>query len=506
MKLVSFALLLSFWSLSAQEKPNILIIYADDLGYGDLECYNSDGKIPTPHLNKLADEGMLFRDAHSSSAVCTPSRYTLLTGRYHWRSKLQKGIVALWGKPIITPERKTVASIAKSQGYNTACIGKWHLGWDWPIPSSKLSYFQGKKGKQAIATDEQRKLWHEAFSKPIKGGPLAVGFDYYFGTDVPNWPPYCFIENERTIGIPTEFADSAILVKNQASKQGPALKGWTLEPILPALENRVVDYLEEQSERKEPFLLYMPLTSPHTPLSVNKEWLGKSDLSLYADFVMETDAVVGAVLKKLESTGQMDNTLVIFTSDNGCAHYIGAKDMEKKGHFPSGGLRGYKSDAWEGGHRVPFIVKWPKGKVQAGSKCDQLIHQADIFMTIADVLNVEVQANVAEDSFSFLSTLTDKKQTVRKNAVSCSMKGVPSIRQGDWKLIYSRGSGGWTKGDSGHDYQLYNLSNDLAEQNNLALKMPEKVKELQVLMESLIRKGRSNLGPVQKNDVAVKRY
>ncbi|MEO1524203.1 MAG: sulfatase-like hydrolase/transferase [Planctomycetota bacterium] len=239
--------------------PNIVVLYADDLGYGDVSCYNPERcKIATPNIDRLAAEGMRFTDGHSSSGVCTPSRYTILTGRYHWRSRLQKGIVGLWGAPVIAPERMTIASLAKQHGYQTACIGKWHLGWDWPIADEQKKFFRSPAKKPLRATDEHRRAWRDVFSKPIGGGPTAVGFDEYFGTDVPNWPPYCFIENDRTVGIPSEYANAPLLKKNQASKQGPALADWTLEPILPALGERAVDFIRRESKTENPFLLYLP--------------------------------------------------------------------------------------------------------------------------------------------------------------------------------------------------------------------------------------------------------
>ena len=232
-------------SLSAQDdvstRPNILIIYADDLGYGDVGCYNPEkGKIATPHIDRLASQGMKFTDGHSSSAVCSPSRYTILTGRYHWRSRLQKGIVGLWERPLIAADRMTIGTLAKQQGYRTACIGKWHLGWDWPIPNDRAALFKKRPKGQGIATAEQREVWKEVFTRPIGGGPSTRGFDVYFGTDVPNWPPYCFIEQDHTVGIPSEFLATSLLGNNQASQQGPALKDWTLEPILPALGDHAV--------------------------------------------------------------------------------------------------------------------------------------------------------------------------------------------------------------------------------------------------------------------------
>jgi arylsulfatase A len=498
-------------------KPNILIIYADDLGYGDVQCYNPQrGKIPTPHIDGLAAQGMRFTDGHSSSGVCSPSRYTLLTGRYHWRTRLQSGIVDVFGEPLIAPDRMTIGTLAKQQGYRTACIGKWHLGWDWPVAkpqSSLLSPVTGlskegaeKNTAQATATEEQLAAWREIFSKPIAGGPSTRGFDYYFGTDVPNWPPFCFIENDRTLGIPSEFLPQNLMGNPQASKQGPALKDWKLEGILPALGDRAIQFIDESMKRKEPFLVYMPLTSPHMPLAVNPEWKGKSGLNLFADLVMETDAQVGRVLAALEKSGAADNTIVIFTSDNGCAPYIGLPDMEKMGHYPSGPLRGAKADAWEGGHRVPFIVRWP-GVVKAGSVCDQLVYQADFIRTFADLFRVTLPENAGEDSFSLMPLLKGDDKPIREHGVSASSQGTPAVRGSSWKYIPAPGSGGWGKGgDQSQPVQLYNIAEDIGETKNLAAVMPEKVDEMNALLERLITHGRSTPGPKQPNDVKVKRY
>jgi arylsulfatase A-like enzyme len=512
---MTFTKLRAFFTMAALTqalfaKPNIIVIYADDLGYGDVQSYNPErGKIPTPNIDKLASQGMRFTDAHSSSGVCSPSRYTLLTGRYHWRSKLQNSIVGLWEKPLITPDRLTIGGLAKKSGYRTACIGKWHLGWDWPIAEGKKKFFSSgaNNGKGTpTATDEQKAAWKDTFSKPIPGGPTAVGFDEYFGTDVPNWPPYCFIENDRTVGIPSAFAAAALLEKNQASKQGPALEGWTLEPILPALGDRASAFIEREAKTPEPFLLYLPLTAPHTPLAVNEEWKGKSGLGLYADFVMETDAVIGRVLDALEKSGAATNTLVVLTSDNGTAPYIGVEELEAKGHFPSGPLRGYKSDAWDGGHRVAFIVRWP-GMVKAGSECGALVSQADLMATFAEALGTKLADNQGEDSFSLMPLLKGGMGSIRENAVSASISGVPALRLGDWKYIAAPGSGGWGKGgDQSQPLQLYNLAEDIGENNNLAAKDTERLAQMQGLLESIIEKGRSTPGPDQKNDVQVRRF
>ena len=246
MKYFAILLLITTQAIAA-DHPNIVVIYADDLGYGDVSCYNPErGKIPTPHIDRFATEGMRFTDAHSSSGVCTPSRYTLLTGRYHWRTRLQRGIVGIWEEPLIAPDRLTLAGLLKTNGYSTACIGKWHLGWDWPIGPEQKKYFSGKP--RQITTDEHRAAWRAVFSKPIAGGPTTRGFDEYFGTDVPNWPPFCFIENDRTVGIPSEFLPSRMFGGNQASVWGPALKDWKLEPILPALGDRASQFIKRAAK------------------------------------------------------------------------------------------------------------------------------------------------------------------------------------------------------------------------------------------------------------------
>jgi len=492
--------------VTSAELPNVVLIYADDLGYGDVQCYNPDrGKIATPNIDRLASQGMKFTDAHSSSGVCSPSRYTILTGRYHWRSRLQSGIVGLWGAPLITSDRVTIGSLAKQNGYDTAAVGKWHLGWNWDIPRGQATSFKARP-KTGIVSRETRSVWKEVFSRPIKGGPTAVGFDQYFGTDVPNWPPYCFIENERTVGIPSVYLPQRLLGNNQASQQGPALEGWTLEPILPALGNRAEKYIQSRSDSEKPFLMYMPLTSPHTPLSVNKAWIGKSGLGLYADFVIETDAIVGQVLDAIDAAGLAANTLVLFTSDNGCAPYIGVSDLEKQGHYPSGPLRGYKADAWEGGHRVPFIVRWP-GKVKPSSECGQLVHQADVLATLAAIFETPLAVNQGEDSFSLVPLLQGQNTPIRTTSVSCSIRGIPSLRDGQWKYIAAPGSGGWGKGgDQTQSLQLYDLANDLEERVNLAAERPGQLKEMVELLEKVISDGRSTPGPRQPNDVPVRRH
>ena len=495
-------------------KPNILIILADDLGYGDVHSYNPErGKIATPNIDALAAQSMRFTDAHSSSGVCSPSRYTLLTGRYHWRSRLQVGIVGVFGAPLIAPDRLTLPSLVKQHGYRTAAIGKWHLGWDWPMTAEQRKLLQphakGAKQDEALAatpTPEQLAAWNDIFGKQIPGGPTTRGFDSYFGTDVPNWPPYCFIENDRTQGIPSEFLPARDFKNNRASLHGPALKDWSLEHILPTLGDRACAFITESAKKPEPFLLYLPLTSPHTPLAVNEPWKGKSNLNPYADFVMETDAVIGRVLDALEKSGAAANTLIVFTSDNGCAPYIGAAELEKMGHFPSGPLRGYKADVWEGGHRVSFVVRWP-GVVKPASTCSQLVHHADVIATVAEILGAKLPETAGEDSISFLPLLKGSTQPIREHAISTASSGVPGLRVGNWKYIPGPGGGGFGKGgEKSPPVQLYDLSNDIGEKKNLTAEQPERVAQMKALLEKLITDGRSTPGAPQKNDVAVRRF
>ncbi|OQB37935.1 MAG: Arylsulfatase [Candidatus Latescibacteria bacterium ADurb.Bin168] len=490
-------------------RPNIVYILADDLGYGDVSCFNPEGRIPTPNIDRVAAQGMRFTDAHATSSVCSPSRYSILTGRYNWRSLLQKGIVGPYGDPLIAAHRLTVAGLLRQNGYATACIGKWHLGqgWDFPVTGDFLP--SHRAGDVPEATPEQRARWREAFSRPTTGGPTTRGFDSYFGVDVPNWPPYCYIENDRTVGIPDEFLPERLLVNNQASIPGPALAGWGFEQLLPEFARRAEQFVSEQARAGRSFFLYMPLTSPHTPLAVNDEWKGKSGLNLYADFVMETDAIVGLVLKAIEDSGVEGSTIVMFASDNGCAHYIGVKDLEAKGHFPSAHYRGYKSDAWDGGHRIPFAVRWP-GVTPPGVECGQLVCLADLMATCADVLGTPLPGDAGEDSVSILPLLEGEDHPVRRYVVHHSIEGKFAIRDGRWKLVLCPGSGGWTEPNDRTaaeqglpPVQLYDMEADPGERVNLQARRRDVVNELVTALEEQVSAGRSTPGPSQANDVPV---
>jgi arylsulfatase A-like enzyme len=406
----------------------------------------------------------------------------------------------------------TIAGLLQSQGYRTACIGKWHLGWNWPATAAQrphLTRFADKRAADAaplLVTPADRAAWTAIFSQPIGGGPTTVGFERYFGTDVPNWPPYCFIDQDRTVGIPDALLSDDLLNNHQAGKQGPALAGWTLEPILPTLVERAQRFITDAATAKQPFLLYLPLTTPHTPLAVNPAWRGRSGLnSAVADLVMETDDAIGRVMSTLSTLGLERDTLVLLSSDNGMAPYTGAADLEAKGHFPSGPLRGYKGDAYEGGHRVPFIVRWPAVS-PAGRVSHQLVHQADLMATLAEVIGVPLPPTAGEDSVSLLPLLRGEDRPVREHAISAGMHGVPALRVGTWKLISGRPGGSFLK-DRGEDtVSLYDLSNDLGEQVDRSAKEPERVRDMRALLERLIIAGRSTPGEPARNDVEVRRY
>ena len=383
-------------------RPNIVFILADDLGYGDVQCLNPAGKIPTPCLDRLAAAGMIFTDAHSSSAVCTPTRYGLLTGRYNWRSRLKSGVLGGMSPPLIEPGRLTVPAFLQQQGYHTACIGKWHLGMDWSLKPGEVPF------NDNIENGEHG--WRVDFSQPIARGPNDAGFDYFFGIAASlDMVPYTFIENDRVTEIPTENKAFPLMLgrTDRMTRRGPAGAAFEAEDVLPTLTRKAVEYLEQHavdSKTGKPFFLYVPLNAPHTPIAPTKEWRGKSGLNFYADFVMQTDASVGTVLEALDRLALAHDTLVVFTSDNGCSPEANFDELLAKGHNPSAQFRGTKADIFDGGHRVPFLVRWP-GRVQPGTTSDQLICLNDLFATCAEMLGQTLPDTAAEDSVSILPAL-----------------------------------------------------------------------------------------------------
>ncbi len=489
--------------------PNIVFFLADDMGYGDVSCFNPAGRIKTPHFDRLAQGGMRFTDAHSSSAVCSPSRYGVLTGRYNWRSTLQSGIVGPYGDPLIAPDRTTVPGFLKRHGYYSGCIGKWHLGMGWDFEKDASFRPEGTPGKDLVATGADRAAWQDAFTRPTTGGPTTRGFDEYFGVDVPNWPPYCYIENDRTVGVPSEYLPDRLLGNNLASIAGPAMPYWHFEQLLPEWAKRADRFIEARARNDEPFFLYLPMTSPHTPLSVNKPWIGKSGLdNLYADLVLETDDVFGRILDSLARHGVADNTLVMVTSDNGCAPYIGVDRLEARGHRPSAHLRGYKSDVWDGGHRMPFIARRP-GVIEPGSVCDELVCLTDLLATCAEIVGDPLSDDEGEDSVSMMPLFGGSATPIRSHLVNHSVQVKFAIRDRRWKLVLCPGSGGWTKPDAEAaaeglpPVQLYDMESDPGERNNLHRERPDRVKELVATLEKLVHDGRSTPGAKRTNDADV---
>ena len=472
--------------------PNILYILCDDLGYGDVHALNpARGKIATPNLDRLAAQGMTFSDMHSGSSVCTPTRYGILTGRYCWRSHLQAGVLMGTSAPLIVPGRLTVAELLRRNGYATACIGKWHLGMELP---------------RKAGTSSRKLVENIDYKAPIRQGPTTVGFDYYYGIVASlDMPPFAFIENDRFT--------TAATVRKKWLREGPAAPDFEAVNVLPTLTRKAVEYIgrqAEESRKGKPFFLYLPLNSPHTPIVPSKEWQGKSGISPYADFVMQTDAAVGELLAALDRSGLADSTLVLFTSDNGCSPAAKVAELEARGHFPSAEFRGYKSDIWDGGHRVPFLARWP-GHVKAGTKTDQPGCLTDLMATCAGLVGATLPDNAAEDSVSLLSVLAGTATNpVREAVVHHSIQGKFAIRQGPWKLELCPGSGGWSKpGDKEAKkqglpaVQLYDMMQDAGERRNLAAEKPEVVKQLTALLEKYVADGRSTPGAPQKNDAPI---
>jgi arylsulfatase A-like enzyme len=477
-----------------QNKPNIIYILADDMGFGDMGCNNPDSKIPTPNLDRLARQGMRFTDAHAPSSVCTPSRYSLLTGQYCWRTKLKQGVLWPWDPALVETDRLTVAKLLRRNGYRTACIGKWHLGWNWPT----LDGQPANKGVQCGVWDQTIRNELGAnidYSQPIHGGPIDCGFDYYFGDDVPNFPPYTWIENNQVVEIPSEKKPS-----DMYGHPGAMAPGWQLDEVMPELTRRSVEYIENVTN--EPFFLYVALTAPHTPIVPAKEFKGKSDAGAYGDYVYQVDWCVGQVLAALQRRNIEDNTIVIFTSDNGpeprpSNEYMGAYNQVRQfRHYSMGHLRGAKLDTWEGGHRVPFLVRWPEGTAK-GMECNQLILLNDLLATCADLLGVKLPEGEGQDSISMLPLLQGKTDmAVREFAVHQSCSGKFAIRKGDWVFIDapsgddSNSEPQWFKRERGytsHNFEgeLFNLSEDIAERVNCYGDRPEVVSELSELLESV---------------------
>jgi arylsulfatase A-like enzyme len=482
-------------------KPNIIYILADDLGIGDLSIYNENSKIITPHLDAFGAEGMMFTDAHTSSSVCTPTRYGILTGRYNWRTPLKQFVT--WGTSpmLIKDDRLTVADILQQHGYRTAGIGKWHLGLNWTTNDGvqDYEYYSGIDDRYAFDRID--------YTKPLQKGALDLGFDYsYLLPASLNMPPFVYVENNKATMVPTGISER----KRSEDPYATWIKGvisddFVHEQVLPVFVQKSISYIKENAGGDKPFFLYLPLPAPHNPILPIAPWAGKSNINPYADFVVMIDDLMGEIFKTIKESGIEENTLVIFTSDNGCAHNANFPVLLAKGHNPSYIYSGEKGSYWEGGHRVPFLVKWPK-RIKPNTVCDETICTTDFMATCADIVDYKVKDNEAEDSYSMMPLFNQEKGYDRETTIHHSKTGIFAIRKGDWKLIVSPNSGITAAGQPEKlaeklpENILYNLKTDIGEKTNVAEKFPEVVNELKDLLIKQINEGRSTPGTIQEND------
>lgn len=484
-KVILYSSLICVTTIKAQ-KPNVILILADDLGYGDISAFNKESMINTPNIDYLANNGMIFTDAHSSSALSTPSRYSILTGRYSWRTYLKKGAFDGYAKPLIEKERKTIAQMFSKNGYNTACIGKWHLGWNWV-------YKKDAKNKKSVD-----------YKQPITNGPTERGFDYFWGIPASlDMSPYVYVENDRVVTIPDHIIGKGkgLLLMHG----GDAGKGFKPEECLTKIVNHGISYINSQKDSKKPFFLYLPITAPHTPVLPSDEYKGKTKTGPYGDFVIMIDDMIGKITENLKKNGQLENTIIVFTSDNGCAPYIGVKKMESLGHYPSYIYRGYKTDIYEGGHRVPLIVSW-QGRYNNDIN-KSLVSLTDFYATFAQMLGYKLSDDEAVDSYSLWPILMKRKNSVRNDIVFQSGEGRLALRNNKLKLIFYAGSGGWgfpqyneLKGLP--HMQLFDINKDVSEVENLIYdkKYETDIRLMVELMRKYVIEGRTTSGPKQHND------
>ena len=491
---------------SIAETPNIVLILADDMGYGDVHALNAKSTIPTPNLDKLSADGLTFTDAHSPSAVCTPTRYGLLTGRYCWRTSLKKGVLGGYSKPLLASDRSTIGTMLRKAGYRTGTVGKWHLGMEMPMKADSAGTQRRWSGDPGVD-----------FGGVIKDSPIHHGFDYYFGVSASlDMAPYVYVRNDRFTMLPT-IQQPAVKFPHFVRK-GPLATDFVIDEVLDKLTEEASKFITQSAGGNKPFFLYMPLTGPHKPTQPHARFKGKTKLSEYGDFVHQVDWTVGQVLKSIDDSGARDDTLVIFTSDNGS--YMRRYDEADKedhtdsaniqayraeNHRANGILRGTKADIWEAGHRVPMFVRWPR-HIKAGEKLNKIVCLTDIYATLAQVTEQQLSENEAEDSISVIPTVEANTNSMVKwrprgirpsrgvPVIHHSVSGMFAIRDGDWKLVAGNGSGGREaprgKPDEG-PFQLFNLKDDLSEKKNVADQHPDVVERLTKRLMELREAGRS---------------
>jgi len=474
-----------------RKKPNIVYILADDLGYGDVSSLNPGCPFTTTNFDCLAEEGMSFTDAHATSAVCTPSRYSIITGRYNWRSKLKSYVLGGFSPPLIDNNRKTVAQLLRKGGYATHMVGKWHLGMTLP------------KGEGFVEAQEFGDSYPIDYTKPIENGPTSVGFDSYYGISGSlDMPPYVYIKDDRFTAVPTRTTKGS---GKGFWREGLTADDFVHEEVLDHLTDKALEVIRENKDN--PFFLYFALPAPHTPILPHPKFRGASNTNAYGDFVLHCDDVVGRVLDALKENGIDEHTLVILTSDNGCSPMADFAELAQFGHNPSYHFRGMKSDIFEGGHRVPLLMRWPDA-IKPNTVCNTLVCLSDFYATIADILNLALAEDEAVDSVSLLPLLQDCSHSeVRSSLVHQSLDGSLSLRKGKYKLEMCKGSGGWSspvphsKEELGlPSIQLYDLQTDVAETMNIASEHPQLVEAMKEELTAIVQAGRSTPGPVQHND------
>jgi len=465
---------------SASGLPHIIFILADDMGYGDISAINKEAKVNTPHLDRIVNEGMYFTDAHSGSAVCTPTRYGVLTGRYCFRTRLKSGVLVGHSPSLIEPGRMTIAQLLSQKGYHSACIGKWHLGLDWQKKDPSQPLFTGSNW-------DIKSTHNINYQATVRGGAVDHGFDHEYilpaSLDI---PPYCFISNQHVVGDSLTRVEGIREGRGLFWRPGDATNDFDFTQILPHLTQQATAYITQRHAQSpgSPFFLYFPLTAPHTPWVPTEDFQGSSEAGTYGDFVQQVDHTVGRLLSTLDSLGIADRTLIMFSSDNG-SHWM-PSDIDSFDHHANYHFSGMKSDAWEGGHRVPLLARWPD-YIPSQSTSDQMVCLTDLFATFAAITHQSLPYYAAEDSYSFLSALTATEDTLptRQDIIHHSIDGTFAIRQDQWKLILGRGSGGWSSAGDPSDPpgQLYNLQTDVGETQNVYLQYPQKVAALTQLLD-----------------------
>lgn len=506
-----------------EKTPNVILIFADDVGIGDISCFNVNSKIQTTQLDRLAERGMRFADSHSISALCTPSRYGLLTGTYSWRSPLKSYVLPGDSIPLIEEGRRTLAQMFKEKGYQTAAVGKWHLGLGWKLKDEKdfetfglnpSDYAQpehqmGRSGDFNILSGMYDMEGLDIdYSQPIKDGPLTKGFDYFYGTPASiDQPPYVIIENDRVVEEPTSVSG----IPNIERQSGVHQQEWQNGVIAPnydhkalprQMQNKVLELLDAFHQKDSPFFLYYPVHIAHGPILPEKQFEGASGIGPYGDIILQLDAYVGEIQDKLVELGVEEDTMIVFTSDNGASAVADFPHLLAHGHNPSAHFRGEKFDVWEGGHREPTIISYPR-LIPENTLCDELIAHTDFYRTFADLIGYNIRGDEALDSESMLDVLKDTREKGRQALVVTSANGAFSIRKGPWKLECTADEG--SKVPEINDpnaflpAQLYHLESDPWEHHNVIKGHPEIVSMLIKEMTVIVKNGRSTPGPVQKN-------